>query len=124
MDVVLVDVPCSGLGIIRKKPDIRYKDLEQIQELPALQGQILHQQAQYVKPGGVLLYSTCTILKRENQEVVRAFLQENPEFSLEPLPLPAALPQDSSGMLTLLPGQYETDGFFICKLRRHACGTT
>ncbi len=124
MDVVLVDVPCSGLGIIRKKPDIRYKDLEQIQELPALQGQILYQQAQYVKPGGVLLYSTCTILRRENQEVVRAFLQENPEFSPEPLPLPAALPQDSSGMLTLLPGQYETDGFFICKLRRHACGTT
>lgn len=118
MDVVLVDAPCSGLGIIRKKPDIRYRDLEKTLALPALQRSILENQAGYVKPGGVLLYSTCTILRRENQDVVRDFLTGHPEFTPEALPLPEALPQDGSGMLTLLPGKYDTDGFFICKLRR------
>ncbi len=118
MDAVLVDAPCSGLGIIRKKPDIRYKELSQTEALPALQLEILRNQARYVKPGGVLLYSTCTILNRENGAVVRAFLEEHPGFSPEPLPLPEALPQDGSGMLTLLPGKYGTDGFFICKMRR------
>ena len=64
MDVVIADVPCSGLGIIRKKPDIRYKDLEEMKDLPGLQLRILENQAKYVKKGGVLLYSTCTVLKR------------------------------------------------------------
>ena len=81
MDRVLVDVPCSGLGIIRKKPDIRYKDLTQTQALPRLQLEILCNQARYVKPGGALLYSTCTILDRENRQVVRAFLANIPTFS-------------------------------------------
>lgn len=105
MDAVICDVPCSGLGVIRKKPDIRYKDLAQTQRLPELQGKILANQANYVKPNGVLVYSTCTILRRENEAVVEAFLQTHPDFAAE-------------GMKTYLPCDDHTDGFFICKLRR------
>ena len=120
MDVVIADVPCSGLGIIRKKPDIRYKNLAETEQLPQLQKKILQNQASYVKPGGVLIYSTCTVLKRENEDVVMAFLEAEPDFSLEPLALPEGLPRNETGMLTLIPGQYDTDGFFISRLRRKA----
>ena len=120
MDVVIADVPCSGYGIIRKKPDIRYKDPDSMQDLPALQLEILKNQANYVKPGGLLLYSTCTVLRRENEEVVEAFLQERPDYHREPLPLPEVFPENTSGMLTLIPGEYDTDGFFICRLRRNS----
>ncbi len=119
MDAVIADVPCSGLGIIRKKPDIRYKNLKEMEDLPALQKKILENQAAYVKPGGVLIYSTCTILKRENEDIVNAFLTEHGEFHLEPLPLPDCFPKNESGMLTLIPGEYDTDGFFISRLRRN-----
>ncbi len=119
MDVVIADVPCSGLGIIRKKPDIRYKALEELEDLPKLQLAILQNQAAYVKKGGVLIYSTCTILKRENEEVAAAFLEANPDFHTEPLDLPEVFPENGSGMLTLIPGEYDTDGFFICRLRRN-----
>ena len=118
MDVVIADVPCSGYGIIRKKPDIRYKDPTSMEDLPVLQLAILKNQARYVKKGGVLLYSTCTLLRRENEDVVAAFLAENDEFYLEPLSLPAPFPQNENGMLTLVPGEYDTDGFFISRLRR------
>ena len=118
MDVVIADVPCSGYGIIRKKPDIRYKDPDSMLELPKLQKKILCNQARYVRPGGVLLYSTCTLLKRENEAVVEEFLKENREFSLEKLELPDIFPKNETGMLTLVPGEYDTDGFFICRLRR------
>ncbi|MBE6917801.1 MAG: 16S rRNA (cytosine(967)-C(5))-methyltransferase RsmB [Ruminococcaceae bacterium] len=120
MDVVLADVPCSGYGIIRKKPDIRYKDPDDMLQLPQLQLRILNRQAEYVKKGGTLLYSTCTLLREENEEVVRAFLAHHPDFYLEPLQLPAVFPENTTGMLTLVPGQYDTDGFFIAKLRRKA----
>ena len=120
MDVVITDVPCSGLGIIRKKPDIRYKDLTEMAALPELQKQILTNQARYVKPGGTLLYSTCTVLRRENEDVVAAFLETHSDFYLEPLDLPEEFPENTSGMLTLIPGQHDTDGFFICRLRRKA----
>ena len=119
MDAVLVDAPCSGLGIIRKKPDIRYRDLKENEALPALQKKILANQARYVKKGGVLLYSTCTLLPGENQDVVENFLRMHPEFSLEKLELPSPFPENTTGMLTLLPGQWDTDGFFISKMRRH-----
>lgn len=119
MDAVLVDAPCSGLGIIRKKPDIRYRDLKETELLPALQKSILWNQARYVKKGGVLLYSTCTLLPRENEEVVAAFLDAHSEFSLERLALPPVFPENETGMLTLLPGQRDTDGFFISKMRRN-----
>ena len=120
MDAVITDVPCSGLGIIRKKPDIRYKDLAETAQLPQLQQKILANQARYVRPGGTLLYSTCTVLRRENEDVVNAFLKENPDFYTEPLDLPAVFPKNETGMLTLIPGEYDTDGFFICRLRRKA----
>ena len=118
MDTVIADVPCSGYGIIRKKPDIRYKNHAEMASLPELQLKILENQAKYVKPGGLLLYSTCTVLKRENEDVVRGFLENHPEFVTEPLPLPDCFPKNESGMLTLVPGEYDTDGFFICRLRR------
>ena len=120
MDAVICDVPCSGYGIIRKKPDIRQKDPDSMLELPQLQLRILLNQARYVRPGGVLLYSTCTVLRRENEDVVEAFLAERDDYTLEKLPLPANFPENESGMLTLVPGQYDTDGFFIAKLRRKA----
>ena len=119
MDVVIADVPCSGYGIIRKKPDIRYKDPASMEDLPKLQLAILKNQARYVKRGGVLLYSTCTLLRRENEDVVAAFLAENKEFYLEKLSLPGVFPENESGMLTLVPGEYDTDGFFIARLRRN-----
>ena len=118
LDAVIADVPCSGYGIIRKKPDIRYKDPDTMQQLPALQLQILSTQARYVRPGGLLLYSTCTLVRKENEGVVERFLKENPDFILEKLPLPRVFPENTTGMLTLVPGEYDTDGFFICRLRR------
>ena len=117
-DAVIVDAPCSGYGIIRKKPDIRYKDLTQMKELPALQRAILEVQARYVKPGGLLMYSTCTLAHAENEGMVASFLNDHPEFHLEPLPLPAPFPKNESGMKALIPGEYDTDGFFISRLRR------
>ena len=120
MDAVIADVPCSGLGIIRKKPDIRYKDLEEMKALPALQLAILENQSTYVKKGGVLLYSTCTVLKAENEDVVNAFLSKHDDFYTEPLDLPEVFLKNETGMLTLIPGDYDTDGFFICRLRRKA----
>ena len=117
-DVVIADVPCSGLGIIRKKPDIRYKDLSEMAQLPGLQLQILKNQATYVKPGGTLLYSTCTLVRTENEGIVEQFLKENTEFYLEALDLPTVFPVNTDGMLALVPGEYDTDGFFITKLRR------
>ena len=118
MDCVIADVPCSGYGIIRKKPDIRFKDPDTMLALPELQLQILELQATYVKPGGVLMYSTCTLVYEENEGVVKAFLEKHPEFTLEPLPLPDIFVKNTSGMLTLVPGQYDTDGFFIARMRR------
>ncbi len=118
MDAVIADVPCSGYGIIRKKPDIREKSPDDMKQLPQLQLQILKNQARYVRPGGVLLYSTCTLVRRENEGVVEKFLAACPEFTIEPLPLPPVFPENTSGMLALVPGEYDTDGFFICRMRR------
>ena len=118
MDTVIADVPCSGLGIIRKKPDIRYKDLSAIAQLPTLQRKILDNVSQYVKPGGLLLYATCTLVQAENEGMVEEFLRAHPNFTPEPLPLPDIFPKNESGMLALVPGEYDTDGFFICRLRR------
>lgn len=116
-DVVLADVPCSGLGIIRKKPDIRYKDLAETEGLPQIQLDILRNAARYVKPGGVLVYSTCTVLRRENQAVTEAFLHENAQFQPERFTLPEPI-GSVDGQITLWPHIHGTDGFFIAKLRR------
>ena len=117
-DALICDVPCSGYGIIRKKPDIRYKNPADMAALPELQLQILKNQARYVKSGGVLIYSTCTLVRAENEGVVEAFLKDNDDYTLEPLPLPDNFPRNESGMLALVPGEYDTDGFFIARLRR------
>ena len=115
-DVVICDVPCSGLGIIRKKPDIRYKDPAKLSELPAIQRAIIGNAARYVRKGGVLLYSTCTILPEENEGVTTAFLAEHPQFTREAFQLPFGGAE--SGEITLWPHRHQTDGFYLCKLRR------
>ena len=118
-DVVVADVPCSGLGVIRKKPDIRYKDLAPTERLPAVQAAILENVSRYVRPGGALLYSTCTVLRRENEDVANAFLARHPAFHLEAFTVPDGLDGQNGGMLTLYPHVHEADGFFICKLRKN-----
>ena len=116
-DAVLCDVPCSGLGVIRKKPEIRYKDPEALKGLPAVQGAILANACRYVKPGGILLYSTCTILPEENEEVTAAFLAGRPDFVPEDFTLPGGL-SSREGALTLWPQRHGTDGFYLCKMRK------
>ena len=114
-DRVLCDAPCSGLGIIRRKPEIKYKNPEELQEIPEIQNKILSNAANYVKEGGILVYSTCTLNPQENEQVVEKFLQEHPQFR------PCRLPQSlgSSGhMVTLLPHERGTDGFFIASMQR------
>lgn len=118
MDAVLADVPCSGIGVIRKKPDIRYRDLSGRAELMKLQGEILAQQAKYVKKNGVLVYSTCTILQGENEDICRQFLAEHPDFVPEEIRFPEKSGILPACMVTLLPCDHGTDGFFICKFRR------
>ncbi len=116
-DRVLCDVPCSGLGVIAKKPEIRYKSLDAMRLLPPLQYSILTRSAECLRLGGVLVYSTCTVLRAENEENVERFLSEHPEFSLEPFSVGGlSVP---SGMITLTPEKYPTDGFFIAKLRKN-----
>ena len=124
-DRVLCDVPCSGLGVIAKKPEIRHKDLTESARLPSIQAAILEASAGYLKPGGVLVYSTCTILPAENEDVVTAFLARHPEFEPWEFTFPARDDTVSDivskdGMVTLLPDQNATDGFFIARLRRKA----
>lgn len=121
-DIVLADVPCSGYGVIGKKPDIKYRMTPQKQEeLVILQRTILDRAAQYVKPRGVLLFSTCTIAKEENEENMMWILNHYP-FKLESLDpvLPKELHCESTklGYLQLLPGVHRTDGFFLAKFRR------
>ena len=115
-DRVVCDVPCSGMGVIRRKPEIRYKKPDEFADLPALQLRILEQGAKMVRPGGVLQYSTCTLRLEENQAVVQAFLEAHPEFSPRLLPIQpcfeaADLPQ--SHEITLFPHIHGTDGFYI-----------
>ena len=116
-DRIIADVPCSGLGVIRKKPDIRYKELAPTERLPQVQRRILEAQATHLKPGGTLVYSTCTVLRRENEAVVESFLADHPEFYLEPFAVPGVGTVET-GMKTLLPCDEGTDGFFIARLRK------
>ena len=118
-DVVVADVPCSGLGIIRKKPDIRYKNPRDLAQLPAIQGDILENACRYVCPGGVLVYSTCTVLPEENQEIIHVFLSRHPEFRRETFTLPGPVGL-CDGEATLWPQRLGTDGFYICRMRRKA----
>lgn len=116
-DLVICDVPCSGLGIIRKKPDIRYKDPKALAGLPRIQRAILENACRYVKSGGTLLYSTCTILPEENDAVAEDFLAAHSEFYKEPFRV-AAGQEETDGSLTLWPQCHGTDGFYLCKMRK------
>ena len=121
-DIVLADVPCSGYGVIGKKPEIKYRATPQKQEeIVILQRTILDRAAEYVKPRGVLIFSTCTIAKEENEENMMWFMNNHP-FKLESLDpyLPEELHSETTalGYLQLLPGIHKTDGFFIARFRR------
>lgn len=114
-DYVICDAPCSGLGVISKKPDIRYKPLADIKGLPQVQYDILCGAAKCVREGGILMYSTCTLNPAENEGVFERFLGEHPEF--EPVPFELC-GEGSKGYVTLFPHKTGTDGFFISKMRR------
>ena len=115
-DRVLCDVPCSGFGVLAKKPELRYKDPAVSASLPKIQLDILNNACQYVKRGGVLVYSTCTVFSAENQGNVELFLQMHPDFELTPFSVGELFVND--GYVTLMPDEYPTDGFFIAKFTR------
>ena len=118
MDRVLCDVPCSGLGIIGKKPEIKYKKLDDIKSLLPIQKQILETSSKYVKSGGRLIYSTCSVNPNENRKICEAFLREHPDFySVKVLPhIERAV--DEGDYLTLFPHKNNCDGFFIAAFHR------
>lgn len=116
-DQILVDAPCSGLGLLRRKPEIRYdKTPEDIERLSHIQMQILEAVAPKVKTGGTITYSTCTIVKQENQDVVSEFVRRHPDFQIDKTKTALDLHQDETGMLKIYPDDYESDGFFVCSL--------
>ena len=119
-DIVICDVPCSGIGVIKNKPEIKYKITDKyIESIAALQYKILENSKGYVKVGGVLIYSTCTIDKRENIENIERFLNENKDFRLEKITLNnSKVKVQDNGTIEILPDDYECDGFFIAKLRK------
>ena len=121
-DLVLADLPCSGMGVLGRKTDLKYRmTKEQQKELAALQRRILETVQTYVKPGGTLLYSTCTINRAENEDNVRWFLEQ---FPFEAVSLDDSLPEElqgettKKGYLQLIPGVHACDGFFIAKFRK------
>lgn len=120
-DKVLVDAPCSGIGLLRRKPEIRYtKHLQDSEHLHQIQLAILDAVAPKVKKGGIITFSTCTILQEENDQTVHDFLQSHPEFSLERTKTKRAIKDDrDSATLTILPSDYDSDGFFISSLKRN-----
>ena len=115
-DLVIADVPCSGLGVIAKKPEIRSKDPAELAGLPIIQSAILENLSRYVKPGGTLLYSTCTILKEENEAVVLRFLQEHTDYRAEAFRCCGI--ESDCGVYTFWPHIDGTDGFFAARLKR------
>ena len=115
-DKVICDVPCSGLGVLAKKPDLRYKDIAKVDELCALGKEILEKSASYLKVGGVLAFSTCTLEKRENTDTVLSFLASHPDFSA--LDFAVGELHSEGGELTLYPHIHATDGFYIALIRR------
>ena len=116
-DGVVCDVPCSGLGVMAKKPDLRYKSEESVNDLPELGLHILSTSSSYLKVGGTLIFSTCTIRPEENEAVLERFLLQHPEFSLVPFAVGERDCPD--GKLRLYPHTDTTDGFFIAKLRKN-----
>lgn len=116
-DRILCDVVCSGLGVIRRKPEIKYKSPEEMERLPEIQYDILSTSSRYLKKDGILIYSTCTVSRAENENVVQKFLKNNPDFEA------VNVFDDKGGLfrtpfLTLTPKDLNSDGFFIAKLKR------
>lgn len=119
-DRVLIDVPCSGLGIIRKKPEIKWNKSEKdLKDIVNIQKRIISNASRYVKPGGILFYSTCTLNKEENEEIINWFLKENKNYTLENLYFGNLdnILYHNDGMVTILPNE-KMDGFFMSKIRR------
>ena len=121
-DVVIADLPCSGLGVIGRKPEIKYRITPgQLKELVSLQREILSAVWTYVKPGGRIVYSTCTVNRAENQDNVRWFLEQ---FPFKPVRQDGLLPEamkeciTPEGAVAMLPGQSDSDGFFIAVMER------
>lgn len=117
MDKVLCDVPCSGLGVLSKKPDLRYKDVSALDTLPPLQYSILSASAKYLRVGGTLVYSTCTLNPRENEEIVERFVSEHPDYSL--CDFEVGEYKSCKGTFTIYPDLHNSDGFFVSKIKRN-----
>nr|MDK7244894.1 methyltransferase domain-containing protein [Staphylococcus lugdunensis] len=116
-DKILVDAPCSGLGVLRHKPEIKYtQSKEGTQALVDLQLNILNNVKHHLKPGGTIIYSTCTIEQLENENVIYSFLKENKDFEFEPMIHPQTGEQIKT--LQILPQDFNSDGFFITKIKR------
>ena len=121
-DKILLDVPCLGTGVIRKKPDIKWKhDKTEIEEITKIQKTILQNCSEYLKEGGELVYSTCSILQEENENIISDFLKKNKNFKIMPIPMNEKNTfyqyRENAGYFKVYPNK-ETDGFFICKLKK------
>ena len=110
---MICDAPCSGIGVIRRKPEIKYKNEDECAELPIIQSKILQTSSQYVKSGGRLIYSTCTLLKEENDSVVNDFLNENKDFILV-----SVFNRTNNSTYTFMPPKDAGDGFFVAVMER------
>ena len=115
-DRILCDLPCSGLGVLSKKPELRYKKEEEISKLPGIQRAILENACRYLKKGGRMVFSTCTVLKRENEALFEGFLRDHPDFEGGELHLPGV--PGTPAFVTLYPHIHRTDGFFISVLKK------
>ena len=122
MDAVLLDAPCSGLGVMDDKPDVKYRPTpESVAALCETQRKLLDTCCRYVKPGGTLVYSTCSMLKDENERQIARFLAEHPDFAIDALPeaIPEALrAQAGPNGLQLLPHRDHVEGFFVARMKR------
>ena len=115
-DRVLCDVPCSGFGVLAKKPELRYKDPAESAALPDIQLAILENCSEYVKEGGTLVYSTCTVLPEENEKNIERFLASHPNFELCPFEFGKI--DCDGGLLSLYGDIHGTDGFFVAKMKK------
>ncbi len=128
-DRILLDAPCSGLGVIRRKPEIKWtKDERDIEAISEIQAALLHEVQQLLKPGGILVYSTCTLASEENEEMIANFLAAHPDFAAD-MSVNEQLEQrhlqkleTGPGMLTILPFHFDSDGFFIARMRKKHSG--
>lgn len=123
-DKILLDVPCLGIGVLKRKPDIKWqRKKEDIEEISKIQMQILQVCSKYLKPKGELVYSTCSILKEENENIIRKFLEKNSNFNIKQIELPKASKNERNYFESFLKNEFlqvyqneKTDGFFICKM--------